>query len=52
MKISLFEARNLNHNYISPEHILLALIKESEGVAFTILSNLGVDFDKLKKRTY
>jgi len=46
---SLTEARTLNHNYISPEHILLALIKQSEGVAFTILSNLGVDFDKLRK---
>lgn len=46
---SLSEARTLNHNYISPEHILLALIKQSEGVAFTILSNLGVDFDKLRK---
>jgi len=46
---SLAEARTLNHNYISPEHILLALINQSEGVAFTILSNLGVDFDKLRK---
>lgn len=49
LELSLIEARNLNHNYISPEHILLALIKENEGVAFTILSNLGVNFDKLAK---
>lgn len=49
LEMSLTEARNLNHNYAAPEHILLALIKESEGVAFTILSNLGVDFDKLAK---
>ena len=48
LELSLLEARNLNHNYISPEHILLALIKESEGVAYTILVNLGVDFNKLK----
>ena len=48
LELSLLEARNLNHNYISPEHILLALIKESEGVAYTILANLGVDFNKLK----
>ena len=47
LELSLLEARNLNHNYISPEHILLALIRESEGVAYTILSNLGVDFNKL-----
>ncbi|WP_123054755.1 ATP-dependent Clp protease ATP-binding subunit [Clostridium sp. JN-1] len=49
LELSLFEARNLNHNYISPEHILLALIREGEGVAFTILNNLGADFDKLRK---
>ena len=45
---SLVEARNLNHNYISPEHILLALIREAEGVAYTILANLGADFNRLK----
>ncbi|MBU5269792.1 ATP-dependent Clp protease ATP-binding subunit [Clostridium cochlearium] len=49
LEISLLEARNLNHNFITPEHILLALIKESEGIAFTILSNLGVDFNRLRK---
>lgn len=48
LELSLVEARNLNHNYISPEHILLALISESEGVAFTILNNLGADFNKLR----
>ncbi|WP_333861703.1 ATP-dependent Clp protease ATP-binding subunit [Clostridium sp.] len=50
LELSLFEARNLNHNYISPEHILLALIREAEGVAFTILNNLGADFNKLRKQ--
>lgn len=49
LELSLLESRNLGHNYISPEHILLALIKESEGVAFTILNNLGTDFGKLRK---
>ncbi|MBU3146719.1 ATP-dependent Clp protease ATP-binding subunit [Clostridium sp. CF012] len=48
LELSLIEARNLNHNYISPEHILLALIRESEGVAYTILANLGADFNKLR----
>ncbi|WP_298846363.1 ATP-dependent Clp protease ATP-binding subunit [Clostridium sp.] len=48
LELSLIEARNLNHNYISPEHILLALIRESEGVAYTILANLGADFNILK----
>lgn len=49
LELSLLEARKLNHNYITPEHILLALIKESEGVAFTILNNLGLDFERLEK---
>lgn len=48
LELSLIEARNLNHNYISPEHILLALIREAEGVAYTILTNLGADFNKLR----
>lgn len=47
-ELSLIEARGLNQNYISPEHILLALIREPEGVAYTILGNLGVDFSKLR----
>ncbi|GIM30036.1 ATP-dependent Clp protease ATP-binding subunit ClpC [Clostridium polyendosporum] len=45
---SLIEARNLGHNYISPEHILLALMKDNEGVAYTVLNNLNVNFDKLR----
>jgi len=49
LELSLLESRNLSHNYISPEHILLALIRESEGVAFTILNALGADFDKIRK---
>ncbi|MGE5627753.1 MAG: ATP-dependent Clp protease ATP-binding subunit [Solirubrobacterales bacterium] len=49
LELSLLESRNLGHNYISPEHILLALIRESEGVAFTILNNLGADFDKIRR---
>ncbi|MEG0775168.1 ATP-dependent Clp protease ATP-binding subunit [Clostridium sp.] len=48
IEVSLVEARGLNQNYISPEHILLAIIREPEGVAYTILSNLGADFNKLR----
>ncbi|WP_032123637.1 ATP-dependent Clp protease ATP-binding subunit [Clostridium amazonitimonense] len=50
LDLSLLEARNLNNNYITPEHILLALIREPEGVAFTILNNLNVNFDKLRNQ--
>ncbi|MFA9398809.1 MAG: ATP-dependent Clp protease ATP-binding subunit [Clostridiaceae bacterium] len=49
LEVSFMEARNLNQNFISPEHILLSLIKEEEGVAFTILENLGVNFENLEK---
>ncbi len=48
IELSLVEARGLNQNYISPEHILLAIIREPEGVAYTILVNLGSDFNKLR----
>ncbi len=48
VELSVVEARGLNHNFVSPEHILLAIIREPEGVAYTILSNLGVDFNKLR----
>ncbi|MBU3192610.1 ATP-dependent Clp protease ATP-binding subunit [Clostridium algidicarnis] len=48
LDLSLLEARNLNHNYVTPEHILLALISESEGVAFNILKSVQVNFDMLR----
>ncbi len=48
LDLSLYEARNLGHNYITTEHMMLALIREQEGVAYTILANLGVSIDKLR----
>ncbi|MCX7951518.1 MAG: ATP-dependent Clp protease ATP-binding subunit [Clostridiales bacterium] len=42
------EASSLNHNFIAPEHLLLGLIREGEGVAVAILEKLGVDFNKLR----
>ena len=41
------ESRDLNHNFVAPEHLLLAIIKEGEGVAYGILLRLGVDMEKL-----
>lgn len=49
LDLSLLEARNLGQNYISPEHMLLAMINEKEGVAFTILNTLNVNFEKVKQ---
>ena len=42
------EARQLGHNYIGTEHLLLALIRETEGVAAKVLENLGVDLNKVR----
>jgi ATP-dependent Clp protease ATP-binding subunit ClpC len=45
------EARRLEHNYIAPEHLLLGLLHEGEGVAKKVLDNLGVDRAKLRTAT-
>ena len=42
------EARQLGHNYIGPEHLLLGLIQDGKGVAAKVLENLGVDTSKVR----
>jgi ATP-dependent Clp protease ATP-binding subunit ClpC len=42
------EARNLNHSYIGTEHILLGLVREDEGVAARVLTNLGIGLGKIR----
>jgi len=42
------EAQHLNHNYIGTEHILLGLVRETEGIAARVLSNLGVELTKVR----
>ena len=44
------EAIRLQHDYVGTEHILLGLVREGEGVAAHVLSNLGVDVEKLHER--
>lgn len=46
---SFIEAKKLNHKYISPEHILLALLNQEEGMAYTILKSLKLDFISMKE---
>jgi ATP-dependent Clp protease ATP-binding subunit ClpC len=48
IELAFEEARNLGHNYIGTEHLLLGLVKEGEGVAARVLSNLGVDPSKIR----
>src|SRR4028118_968947 len=49
LALALREALQLGHNYIGTEHILLGLVRESEGVAARVLSNLDVDPDKVRR---
>jgi len=42
------EATRFNHNYIGTEHLLLGLVREGEGVAAKILSNLGVELNRVR----
>ncbi|HZZ26436.1 MAG TPA: ATP-dependent Clp protease ATP-binding subunit [Pirellulales bacterium] len=43
------EARNLNHNYVGTEHILLGLLREQEGVAAQVLMNLGLKLEDVRE---
>lgn len=49
MELAMDESRKLGHNYVGTEHILLGLIREGEGVAAQVLSNLGVSMEKARK---
>ena len=50
LELSLEEARQLGHNYIGTEHLLLGLIREGEGVAARVLENLNVDLSKVRSQ--
>src|SRR4051794_2875608 len=42
------EAQRFNHNYIGTEHFLLGLVREGDGIAARVLSNLGVQLPKVR----
>jgi ATP-dependent Clp protease ATP-binding subunit ClpA len=44
IELAIEEARNLNHNYLGTEHLLLGLVRESDGIAAKALSEVGVTF--------
>lgn len=46
------EARSLGHNYVGTEHLLLGLLVEQEGVAFDVLSGLGVAADAVRAEVF
>ena len=43
------EARNLNHNYVGTEHLLLGLLREHDGVAAQVLMNLGLKLEEVRE---
>lgn len=43
------EARSLNHNYVGTEHILLGLLRETEGIAAQVLMNLGLKLEDVRQ---
>ena len=43
------EASNLNHNYVGTEHLLLAILRQTDGVAAQVLENMGVDLKEIRK---
>jgi ATP-dependent Clp protease ATP-binding subunit ClpC len=46
---SVEEARNLSHNYVGTEHLLLGLLREQEGVAAQVLMNLGLKLEDVRE---
>jgi ATP-dependent Clp protease ATP-binding subunit ClpC len=49
IEYSMEEARNLNHNYVGTEHILLGLLREQEGVAAQVLMNLNLKLEDVRE---
>jgi len=49
LELSMEEASQLGHNYIGTEHLLLGLIRESEGIAAQVLMNLGVKLEEVRE---
>src|SRR5205807_2263607 len=49
IEYSVEEAKNLNHNYVGTEHLLLGLLREQEGVAAQVLMNLGLKLEDVRE---
>lgn len=51
IELAIDEARNMNHNYIGTEHLLLGLVREGEGIAADVLESLNVSLEKVRTET-
>ena len=49
---SFIEAKKFSHKNVSPEHMLMALLNQEEGMAYTILKNLKLDFKEIKDKLF
>ena len=49
IEFAIEEARNLNHNYVGTEHLLLGLLREQDGVAAQVLMNLGLKLEDVRE---
>ena len=49
MNLAITSAEELGHDYVGSEHIMLGLLKEGTGVAFTVLNKLGVTAEEVRK---
>jgi four helix bundle protein len=49
IEFAIDEARSLNHRYVGTEHILLGLLRESEGIAAQVLINLGLQLEDVRQ---
>ncbi|MFA6045392.1 MAG: ATP-dependent Clp protease ATP-binding subunit [Phycisphaerales bacterium] len=49
LEYAIEEARNLNHNYVGTEHLLLGLLREHDGVAAQVLINLGLKLEDVRE---
>jgi len=51
IELAVDEARSFNHDYVGTEHLLLGLLREGEGIAVSILYNMGVDLKAARRGT-
>lgn len=50
IELTFDEARLMHHNYIGPEHLLIGMLKEGEGIAAGVLSSLNIELEETRRR--
>src|SRR5712672_2874584 len=51
LELAMAEARDLTHNYVGTEHLLLGLLREEKGIASQVLTDAGINLDEARKET-